>query len=206
MAREQSLSVSRMDGFSDGVFSIAATLLVLDISIHPPGSALERLQHAWPAYLAYLVSFLTIGAAWLSHTALTNRLTRADSLLLRLNLLLLLVIAFLPFPTKVVADALQQGPRQRTYVTLYGLVLLLIRALGWVLDEYASREHLYAADSDDNETRMEERKFLPAVFGYVVAVLVAIVFPGLALVFYFGVAIFLIVPFRELGRLIFRRG
>jgi hypothetical protein len=75
-----------------------------------------------------------------------------------------------------------------------------------VLDEYASREHLYAADSDDNETRMEERKFLPAVFGYVVAVLVAIVFPGLALVFYFGVAIFLIVPFRELGRLIFRRG
>ena len=195
-----------MDGFSDGVFSIAATLLVLDISIHPPGTALERLQHAWPAYLAYLVSFLTIGAAWLNHTALTNRLTRADSLLLRLNLLLLLVVAFWPFPTKVVADALREGPRQRTYVTLYGLVLLLIRALGWVLDEYASREHLYAAESEDNETRMEERKFIPAVLSYVVAVLVAIVLPTLALIFYFGIVIYLIVPFRELGRLIFNRG
>jgi uncharacterized membrane protein len=117
----------------------------------------------------------------------------------------LLVIAFLPFPTKVVADALREGPRQRTYVTLYGLVLLLIRALGWVLDEYASREHLYAVDSEDNEFRMEERKFIPAVFSYLVALLVAIVLPTAALVFYFGIVVYMIVPFREIGRLLFNR-
>src|SRR5271154_1812011 len=102
MAR--SLSTTRMEAFSDGVFSIAATLLVLDIALHPPGTPLHQVLDAWPAYLGYLVSFLTIGGAWLAHGGLTDRLVRADSLLLRINLLLLLVVAFLPFPTKLVAD------------------------------------------------------------------------------------------------------
>jgi TMEM175 potassium channel family protein len=62
-----------LEAFSDGVFSIAATP-VLDIAVHPPGTPLEQVLHAWPAYLAYLVSFLTIGAGWLAHTALTDRL------------------------------------------------------------------------------------------------------------------------------------
>ena len=134
-----------MEAFSDGVFSIAATLLVLDIAIHPPGTALEQVLHAWPFYLAYLVSFLTIGAGWLAHTQLTDGLTRADPLLLRINLLVLLVVAFLPFPTKLVADALHSDSRERVFVTLYGLTLLVIRILSFALDAYARREHLYYA-------------------------------------------------------------
>ena len=93
------LSKTRLEAFSDGVFSIATTLLVLDIALHPPGSPLKQVLEAWPYYLAYLVSFLTIGGAWLAHTALTDRLTRADAILLRLNLLVLLGVGFLPFPT-----------------------------------------------------------------------------------------------------------
>jgi Endosomal/lysosomal potassium channel TMEM175 len=88
-----------MEAFSDGVFAIAITLLVLDVAVHPPGTPLEQVLHAWPAYMAYVVSFLTIGAGWLVHTALTDRLAQSDSIFLRLNLLLLLVVAFLPFPT-----------------------------------------------------------------------------------------------------------
>jgi len=88
-----------MEGFSDGVFGFAATLLVLDLALRPPGTPLQQLLHAWPGYLAYVVSFLTIGGAWLLHTALTDQLARADSLFLRLNLLVLLVVVFLPFPT-----------------------------------------------------------------------------------------------------------
>lgn len=88
-----------MEGFSDGVFGFAITLLVLDIAVHPPGTPLQQVLHAWPAYLAYVVSFLTIGGAWLVHTGLTDQMARADSLFLRLNLLLLLVVVFLPFPT-----------------------------------------------------------------------------------------------------------
>jgi uncharacterized membrane protein len=86
--------------------------------------------HAWPAYVAYVVSFLTIGAAWLAHTALTDRLMHSDSIFLRLNLLGLLVVAFLPFPTRLVADALQHFDAERVAVTVYGLTLLAIRVLG----------------------------------------------------------------------------
>ena len=107
-----SLSKTRLEAFSDGVFAIATTLLVLDIALHPPGSPLKQVLEAWPYYLAYLVSFLTIGGAWLAHTALTDRLTRADAILLRLNLLVLLGVGFLPFPTRLVAEALHDVERR----------------------------------------------------------------------------------------------
>jgi uncharacterized membrane protein len=94
------------------------------------------------AYLAYVVSFLTIGAAWLAHTALTDRLARADPVFLRLNLLLLLVVVFLPFPTEYIAANLHTASGERVYVTLYGLTLLAIRVLGSALDAYARHEHL----------------------------------------------------------------
>ena len=68
---------------------------------------------AWPDYLAYVVSFLTIGAAWLVHTALTGRLARSDPIFLELNLLVLLVVAFLPLPTRLVADALHDTGAER---------------------------------------------------------------------------------------------
>ena len=138
------LSKDRMEGFSDGVFGFAATLLVLDITLRPPGTALQQVLHAWPFYLAYVVSFLTIGGAWLLHTALTDQFTRTDSIFLRLNLLVLLVVVFLPFPTGLVADALHKTGDERVYVTLYGLTLLAIRLLGFALDAYARHEHLYS--------------------------------------------------------------
>lgn len=83
-------SKDRMEGFSDGVTGFTITLLVLDLTLHPPGTPLQQVLQAWPAYLAYIISFLTIGGAWLLHTALTDQLTRADPLFLRLNLLVLL--------------------------------------------------------------------------------------------------------------------
>jgi len=92
------LSKDRMEAFSDGVFAFAATLLALDLVVYPPGTPLQRLLHAWPSYLVYVISFLTIGAAWLLHTALTDRLTRTDPLFLRLNLLVLLVVVFPAVP------------------------------------------------------------------------------------------------------------
>ena len=137
-SRPTSLSASRMEAFSDGVFGIAATLLVLEITLHPPGSPLEQLLHAWPSYLGYVVSFLTIGAAWLGHSVLTARLSGADSLLLRINLILLLVIAFLPFPTRLVSEALHDVESERVFITLYGLTLLTIRLLQLALDAYAA--------------------------------------------------------------------
>ncbi len=195
----RSLSTTRMEAFSDGVFSIAATLLVLDIAIHPPGTALEQVLDAWPFYLAYVVSFLTIGAAWLGHTQLTDRLARTDPLLLRINLLLLLVVAFLPFPTKLVADALHHESSERVFVTMYGLALLAIRLLAFALDAYARRERLYSTQDEGDERLDEPRELLPVLGGYVIAILIGLAVPGVAVAIYFGIALYMIL-FRGIRR------
>ena len=197
------MSAARMEAFSDGVFSIAATLLVLDIALHPPGSPLEQLRSAWPAYFGYLVSFLTIGAAWLAHSAMTDRLKGADSLLLRINLVLLLVIAFLPFPTKLVAEALHDTNGERVFVTVYGITLLTIRFLGFALDAYARHEHLYEGGPAGEELQAERREIWPTLGAYVTAILIGLALPMLAVALYFAVAVFLVLPWRDL-RLVIR--
>ena len=188
----RSLDTGRFESYSDNMFGFAATLLVLDIAIHPPGTALEQVLKAWPFYFAYVVSFLTIGAAWLGHTQLTERLTRADPLLLRINLLVLLVVAFLPFPTKLVADALHSNTSERVFVTMYGLTLLAIRALGLALDAYARREHLSSPPQAGEAQQDEPLELLPVLGGYVIAILIGLVAPRVAVALYFVVALYMI--------------
>jgi len=196
-----------MEGFSDGVYGFAATLLVLDLVPNPPGSALQQVLHAWPGYLAYLVSFLTIGVSWLLHTALTDHLAGVDQLFLRLNLLVLLVVVFLPFPTGLIADALRKHDTggERVYVTLYGLTLLAISLLGSALDAYARYQHLYSPAGEGEELHRTQRKFLPAVIGYLIAILTGLLLPVAAVALYFGLAVYLVVPFREAARVLIRR-
>jgi TMEM175 potassium channel family protein len=205
--RRRVLSKDRMEGFSDGVFGFAITLLVLDIAVRPPGTPLQQVLHGWPSYLAYVISFLTIGGTWLLHTALTDQLARADSLFLRLNLLVLLVVVFLPFPTKLVADALHEHDTsgERVYVTMYGLTLLAIRLLGAALDAYARHQHLYSPKGEGEELHRDQRKFLPVIIGYVIAILVGLAVPTAAVALYFGIAVYLVVPFREAARVLRRR-
>jgi uncharacterized membrane protein len=201
----RSVSSSRMEAFSDGVFSIAATLLVLDIMLRPPGSPLEQILHAWPAYLGYAASFLTIGAAWLGHSAITDRLTRADLMVLRINLMVLLVVAFLPFPTKLVAQALHDTEGERIYVTFYGFTLLAIRLLIFGLDSYAQGEHLYTEEPADGELQTERRQLWPVLAGYAVSIVIGLVLPVVAVVMYFALAVYLVVPIRDVRRMLFRR-
>ena len=199
----RSLSSARMEAFSDGVFSIAATLLVLDLTIHPPGSPLEQVLREWPAYAGYLVSFLTIGAAWLLHSAMTDRLARADSLLMRINLLLLLVVAFLPFPTRLVSEAIHDTNGERVFVTMYGLTLLTIRVLSFGLDAYARREQLYGDAKADEELQTDRHTIVPVVIAYIVAILIGLALPTVAVALYFALTIYLVVPFRDIRRLLF---
>jgi uncharacterized membrane protein len=192
-----------MEALSDGVFGFAATLLVLDIAIHPPGTALEQVLRAWPSYLTYIVSFLTIGAAWLGHTALTDRLAWTDPLLLRLNLLLLLVVAFLPFPTKLVAGAVHHEGSERVFVTLYGLTLLTIRILGFALDAYARREHLYSPPQEGEARSDEPQELLTVLGGYVLAILIGLALPGAAIAGYCALALYMVlfraIPWHPFG-------
>ena len=203
--RRRLLGKGRMEAFSDGVFGFAATLLVADLALGHGSSALQQVLHAWPAYVAYIISFLTIGGAWLAHTGLTDRLARPDSIFLRLNLLVLLVVVFLPFPTRLVAGALRNTSGERVFVTLYGLTLLAIRIMGAALGAYARRERLFSPQPDGEELHSDRRKLLPVVIGYVIAILVGLALPVLAVALYFGLAVYLVVPFREAVRVLFRR-
>ena len=199
------LSKGRMEGFSDGVFGFAITLLVVDIVLRPPGSALQEALHAWPAYLAYLTSFLTIGGAWLAHTALTEQLARIDQLFLRINLLVLGAVVLLPFPTRLMAQALNDSSGERVYVTMYGLTLLAIRLLGSALDGYARYGHLYSSAEEGEEPQVKQRKFLPVVIGYVIALITGLLLPVVAAALYAVLAVYLVVPFREAARVLIRR-
>jgi uncharacterized membrane protein len=195
---------TRLEAFSDGVFAIAITLLVLDLAIAPSGTPWERVVDAWPFYLAYVVSFLTIGATWLAHTAITDRLAKADTVLLQLNLLLLLAVSVLPFPTRLVAEGLADVEGERLYVAMYGSVLLGIRLLLHAFSAYAGRAHLFS-ESELSEPSIERRTLLPVVVCYGVAILVALLLPVLAVGLYCVIAFGLVIPFQELKRLVSRR-
>ena len=193
---------TRLEAFSDGVFAIAITLLVLDLVIEPSGSPWDRVAGAWPFYLAYVVSFLTIGAAWLGHTAITDRLAAADFVLLKINLLLLLVVAVLPFPTRLVAESFRDVEGERLFVAMYGVVFLAMRLLLQGCDAYARRARLYAADeaSAVGASTGERRSILAVVASYTVAILIALLAPAVAVGLYCAIAIVLVVPWSALRR------
>ena len=95
------MSTSRLEAFSDGVFAIAATLLVLELHVPATGTGplWPQIVAQWPSYACYVVSFLTIGIIWVNHHALFALIVKVDLPMLLLNLLLLMIIALLPFPT-----------------------------------------------------------------------------------------------------------
>ena len=192
-----------MEAFSDGVFSIAATLLVLDIALRPPGSPTREFFHAWPAYVAYLVSFLTIGAAWIAHHGLTDELDRVDPILLRLNLLFLLTIAFLPFPTRLMVEGLEKtADWQRLGAVIYGINLLVVRLLLAALTAYARKGSLRKPDAADPDLDEARKKFHYAIAGYVLAIVIGLLIPEVAIFLYLAVAVFLLVPLRSVVRAI----
>jgi len=203
----RTLDKGRMEGFSDGVLAFAITLLVVDIALRPPGSPTQQFFHAWPSYVAYLVSFLTIGAAWIAHHGLTDELDRVDPVFLRLNLLFLLAIALLPFPTRLMVQGLEKSADwQRLAAVVYGINLLVIRILLTALTTYARSRHLRKPDVADPDLEEARKKFYYAIAGYLLAIVIGLVVPEFAIILYFVVAVFLFVPFRAVVRAISGRG
>ncbi|MDH4353028.1 MAG: TMEM175 family protein [Actinomycetota bacterium] len=190
------MGTSRLEAFSDGVFAIAITLLVLEIGV-PAGSSddlLGAVADQWPSYLAYLISFSTIGAVWLAHSAITDYLYRANLTLQRLNLLLLLVVAFLPFPTRLVAEYIREGDAERVATTIYGLNLFLVSVLVSVVWRYAVHAKLLRPDADSEEIQVLTRRLTPGLAGYVVLIVLGLFAPTLAVLGYLLIAVYLIVP------------
>src|SRR5262249_48715322 len=119
------MTTGRAEAFSDDVFAVAITLLIIDVKVTGSGTLTQQLLHSWPRYLAYVVSFLTIGIMWMNHHTILAHVVQVDRPLLMLNLLLLMGIVAIPFPTALIAEHLQHEGATAAAVT-YGLVMIAI--------------------------------------------------------------------------------
>lgn len=160
-ARRPVMGSGRLEAFSDGVFAIAITLLVLDLSVPSreearDGGLTAALGHEWPAYFAYLVSFLTIGIIWVNHHAAFDKVQFVDRPVLFSNLLLLLVVSVIPFPTRLLAEYLTAGSNAHIAAAIYSTTMFLMGvsfAMLWItitrdgrlLHEHVDRDQARAA-------------------------------------------------------------
>jgi TMEM175 potassium channel family protein len=153
---------ARVEAFSDGVFAIAITLLILEIKIPLPGPTPLSLQllRQWPSYVSFVISFAFIGIMWMNHHRLFTHIRRCDDGLLVLNLLLLLGVTAVPFPTAVLATHLRQ-PGERTAVLLYNGTYVFIALCFNVLWRYAAaqKRSLLAAEVDRRSVARITRQY-----------------------------------------------
>jgi uncharacterized membrane protein len=187
--------ITRVEAISDGVFAIAITLLVLEIKINPSeyGHLEHALVHEWPGYLAYVTSFLTIGGVWIAHHKLFSGLEFAQASMLVINLVLLMSVAFLPFPTGVLAQALNApAEAQHTAIVFYGASIIAVELLLGLLEHHARRPRGAVMDRrserSESQTRRQRRRVTASTIGYAIAMVVGLVVPDLAAIAYLLIA------------------
>jgi uncharacterized membrane protein len=185
-----------VEAFSDGVFAIAITLLVLGIRLPPAGAPLGRaLLDQWPAYFAYAVSFLSIGIIWISHHRLFELIGRSNTTFAFINVVFLMVIAFIPFPTDVLAQRLGNGVDAQLAVALYGVTLTVMSIMFVVMRLYASSRggHLFRPDLQP----ASGRSLLPSLIApliYLAITLTAIVSAILPMILFVAYGLYWILP------------
>jgi uncharacterized membrane protein len=167
----------RVEAFSDGVFAIAITLLVLEIRIpqaHTATDLWRALGAQWPSYFAYVVSFLVIGVVWVNHHALFSYLARIDRSLMFINLLLLMLISALPFPTALVAQNLRNGSAANVAAAVYGAVMVGQAVTFTVFWNYATNTgHCFDARVDIAAARAARWRFEVGLVVYPLTVALA---------------------------------
>jgi uncharacterized membrane protein len=193
------METSRLETFSDGVFAIAATLLILEIRLPAHGGVTHSLLHLWPSYAAYAVSFVTIGIMWINHHTVFKQIDRVDRTFLTINVLFLLMIAFMPFPTHVLAAHLHHDAKAAAF--FYGLAMTLTAIMYQLLWFYAALgRRLIAESADQRMISGITRAFLPGVPLYVLGMLSALVSSWLSVGLYAGIALFYVVESSIFGR------
>ena len=189
-----------MEAFSDGVFAIAITLLILIIEPPKGGQHLgHELLRLWPSYLAYAVSFLTIGIMWVNHHTIFRHFERVDRPLLLLNILLLMLIAFVPFPTRVAAEFIRSGDDRRAAALLYGITMTITAICFFAVWIYGS-SRLLRADTDMREVSGITRSYLPGTPMYGGATLIAFASGTASLILFAAIALFYALSSSFFGR------
>lgn len=161
------LTTTRVEGFTDGVLAIAITLLVLQLGTgNGAGTLAHRLSQQWPLFLSYFISFMNIGTIWLNHHKVASRLDHVDHTFLVLNLLLLMIVSLLPFPTRVVGQALADETHadQRTAALIYAGTFFAASIAFLALWRWAANDRrLIKPDVPDPLNRVRTLRFALAI-------------------------------------------
>jgi uncharacterized membrane protein len=195
----------RAESFSDGVFAVAITVLVFNLLPIADKTAAEitvsgphGLAQYWPAYLAYVVSFLTIGIMWLNHHTMLSQVSKVDRPVLVLNLFLLMGVVAIPFPTALVADHLTGSAgaigQARVAAVTYGLVMIAIAvayASMWIY--LATHQEVLGARRRIHRPRLSTFRFTIGNAGYLAGTLIALGSPIVALIIFGLLALYYMV-------------
>jgi uncharacterized membrane protein len=190
------VSRGRLEAFSDGVFAIAITLLVLEIDVPAAGGDLaHEVGQLWPSFAAYVVSFFTIGIIWVNHHTMLQQVERVDRTLLFLNLNLLLFVAFIPWPTAVLAQHLRDSAaNQHLAAAMYAGTFLVMGFSFFSLWWHARNAQLLHRDLDPIATRRLVRRNAVGQFAYAVALGIAFLSAPASLILCGLVALYYVHP------------
>jgi uncharacterized membrane protein len=202
--RMEEKETGRLEAFSDGVFAVAITLLVLNIKIpgiDVPASQLPNdtqlwstLLNEWPMLAAYTTSFATIGVMWINHHRLYTHIKRTNTMLMLLNLLLLLIIVFVPVPTALVAEYLVH-PDQHAAALLYSGTMIILAICFNLLWRYASyHNRLLAKNADERAVNAITKQYWLGPVVYLLAFILALFSTPASLTLNFLLALFFAIP------------
>jgi uncharacterized membrane protein len=204
---EEDRSPVRLLAFSDGVYAVAITLLILSIQTPqlkdvPGNRLLDTLLQQWPSWLSYILSFSAVGIGWINHHEMFRNIKRTDVTLLALNLIILLFTTIFPVPTRLLAEYIRDADGLRVAAVAYGLVLVCISFGYFFVWYYAAKASLLDQQLAPRTIQHETRKQALEVLLAIVAVVIAFINAPLGITTYVLLALYYLITSysRRLGK------
>jgi uncharacterized membrane protein len=177
------MRTNRLEAFSDGVFAVAITLLVLEIHVPGGENLWHDLKEEWPSFASFFVSFWVIGIIWVNHHGLIDHLKRINRPVLYLNLLVLMTVVFIPFSTALMADHLKSGADEKVAALVYALAFFAMGIAFNLFWTYVIRHRAeLGVEIPDEEVRRVSLGFMIGSPMYAVAVIMAFISPAVVLI------------------------
>jgi uncharacterized membrane protein len=187
------MPTNRLEAFSDGVFAIAATLLILNVAVSTNNLS-DELLRIWPSYVAYAVSFVTIGIIWANHHTVMGQISHVNRTFHVINTLFLMVVSFIPFPTHLLSEYILDPNNAQAAAIAYGITGTLVAVMFNIMWRYAAGgRRLLRADAKPRTVDGITRSYLPGPFLYAAATVVALASPVVSAGIYAAIALFYVV-------------
>jgi uncharacterized membrane protein len=191
------VTTNRLEAFSDGVFAVAITLLVLELNV-PTGDHLwHKLADEWPSFAAFAVSFWVIGIIWVNHHSVIDHIGRANRTVLFLNLLLLFAVVFIPFSTALFADHLKSGEDEEAAAAVYSISMTFMSigfGLLWTYITHPSNRKPLELAIPEEEIRGRTVRFSAGNLFYPLAIAISFISPAVVLIVIGLLAVYYAIP------------